>query len=201
MSNTISRRRYAISCHLLHEEIPAHHKILRRQVILALSWPPSREWKRHPGRRRCRWRVQLRHSTCRPLEECHRTWSSRTDATTLVGYTRFAYDNDESDQFRTLTVVHGVSHTRQRPQEFISTGSSLWENARGQSPHGRRSFRTLPAPSALVSHQAPIRAKNILQRSYYNKHLCAHPRTSSALRTNKHMHIVAFLEVTNSLIL
>jgi len=43
----------------LDEEVPAH-KALRHHIDLTLGRLPSREWKRPPGRPRCRWTDQIR---------------------------------------------------------------------------------------------------------------------------------------------
>jgi len=61
ISSTISRRRNAVFGHIviLDEEDPAH-KALRYHIDLTLGRLPSREWKRPPGRPRCRWINQTR---------------------------------------------------------------------------------------------------------------------------------------------
>jgi len=63
ISSTISRRRNAVLGHIarLDEEVPLPaHKALRHHIDLTLGWLPSREWKRPPGRPRCRWIDQIR---------------------------------------------------------------------------------------------------------------------------------------------
>jgi len=61
ISRTISRRRNAVFGHIarLDEEVPAH-KALRHHIDLTLGRLPSRQWKRPPGRIRCRWIDQIR---------------------------------------------------------------------------------------------------------------------------------------------